>query len=266
MDKYSTKQFMDMVGIKFSTLRFYERIQLLEPQKDSSNNYRLYTPMDAFVVTKFRRLQSLGFSSKDAVQIINDKEIEDFAGFAAAQIEELKRERILNRYRIRSLELMNEVMSSPIKLFDFKVSREEDLLFHASSRGNVFPNSRYDVHKAWVELLPLTRFCRVLFLNERGEDPGTEPDFGIAIPAKHASLLREKDRKETQRLKRGECLRFYSKNLGFPEISRDVIKKAMAFIQKEGYEASDHIYFYGIDLNYGNDAIQLVQIPLKKST
>lgn len=36
---YSVKKFCDMIGVPLSTLRYYERIGLLDPKKNEKNNY-----------------------------------------------------------------------------------------------------------------------------------------------------------------------------------------------------------------------------------
>ncbi len=266
MEYYSTKQFIEMVGVKFSTLRFYERIQLLDPQKNPVNNYRTYTLQDAFVIIKFKRLQSFGFSTKEAVQIIREKDERALSDFAAAQIGELKKQRIINEYRISTLKKIQKIFSSPVTLLDYSLSKEEDILFLPASQSHDFTISSYEKLNSWGELSPLTRFCRILQLSAEGEDTGEEPDFGIAIPAKHASLLEKKDREGSRLLRNGECLRFFSKNLGYPEISRDIIEKALHHAREIGYTPRGSIYFEGLDLRIGDEALQLILIPLAKSS
>ena len=71
MKEYSVRQFCDMVGVLYSSLRYYERIGLIKPKQNTSNHYRSYTINDAFLLNRFKNYRAIGFEVKEALEIIN---------------------------------------------------------------------------------------------------------------------------------------------------------------------------------------------------
>lgn len=56
----SIKEFSDFTGIKQSTLRYYDEINLLPPAVRGSNNYRYYTPVQIITLNFINVLSELG--------------------------------------------------------------------------------------------------------------------------------------------------------------------------------------------------------------
>ncbi len=66
----------DLVGITTKALRHYEKIGLLNPDRED-NGYRLYRPADILRLERIRQLQSLGLSLGRIKQILDEMENED---------------------------------------------------------------------------------------------------------------------------------------------------------------------------------------------
>lgn len=71
MNTYSASKFCDMVGVPYSSLRYYERIGLLKPRKDENNNYREYTPYDAFLLNRFKTYRSFKCYIRSSSRLCN---------------------------------------------------------------------------------------------------------------------------------------------------------------------------------------------------
>lgn len=65
-----------LVGITPKALRHYEKIGLLDPDRED-NGYRLYHPADILRLERIRQLQSLGLSLERIKQILDEMENED---------------------------------------------------------------------------------------------------------------------------------------------------------------------------------------------
>ncbi len=258
---YTSKQFMDMVGVKFSTLRHYERIGLLDPRKDSSNNFRLYTPRDAFRLNKFRKLRAIGFSSKEALGLMENPDQENLDEKLSHHEEVLETELTMAQARLGKLKEMRQHLSGT-REGKFHFDHMKDTWFLPSSDGYSFGISKYEIVSRWVELLPLTVYCQRLQFEDLHLNK--ETDFGMTLEDRHSKLLKDKWKKTAQLIPGGPCLLYYSRNLGYPEISVDMINKANEYIKSEGYRVRDIILLEGIDLNYGNEACHKVTIPVVK--
>lgn len=57
-------------GVRSATLRYYERIGLVQPSERRESGYREYSDADVRVVRFIRRAQELGLSLDDAKQLV----------------------------------------------------------------------------------------------------------------------------------------------------------------------------------------------------
>lgn len=93
-------------GVAISTVRFYERQALVEPERRSPGGYRLYAGETVRRVRFIRRAQELGFTLRevrDVLRLAEEPELiafGDVAGQVAAKLDELD-ERIADLGRVR---------------------------------------------------------------------------------------------------------------------------------------------------------------------
>lgn len=58
------------VGVNIQTLRFYERVGILAPPRRSRSGYRQYTDETVRVLSFIKRAQELGFTLKEARELL----------------------------------------------------------------------------------------------------------------------------------------------------------------------------------------------------
>ena len=63
--RYTISQLARAAGIPATTLRYYERIRLLEPEDRSAGNYRLYSDESLRTLNFIRAAQAIGFTLND---------------------------------------------------------------------------------------------------------------------------------------------------------------------------------------------------------
>ena len=66
----STGQVAKAGGVNIQTVRFYEREGLLPPPRRSASGYRQYTEDAVRIVTFVKRAQELGFTLREAKQLV----------------------------------------------------------------------------------------------------------------------------------------------------------------------------------------------------
>lgn len=69
----NTKQVEELTGMSRQNIRYYERIGLLEPERDDGNDYRDYSEADVSRLKLIRMLRMLDIPLKDIRDIINKK-------------------------------------------------------------------------------------------------------------------------------------------------------------------------------------------------
>ena len=68
-DLLSIKEFSDLTGINQSTLRYYDRIKLFQPQKRGENGYRYYSASQTVTVNWINVIRSLDIPIKRIIDI-----------------------------------------------------------------------------------------------------------------------------------------------------------------------------------------------------
>lgn len=77
--KYSVKKIADILGISISTIRNYEKMGVISPERQKNNNYRKYDAVDANIIRRVRYYTGLGLGIKEASDMILHGSVEDLA-------------------------------------------------------------------------------------------------------------------------------------------------------------------------------------------
>lgn len=70
---YKISEIAELTGLSRSTLLYYERINLVSPDKNGSNDYRIYSEKDVEELRKICVYRDMGLSLKEINKIIHDK-------------------------------------------------------------------------------------------------------------------------------------------------------------------------------------------------
>jgi len=68
--EYTIRQLAKVAGVPVTTLRYYERVRLLEPEDRSAGNYRLYTEESLRRLRFIRTAQAIGFTLEDVKTLL----------------------------------------------------------------------------------------------------------------------------------------------------------------------------------------------------
>lgn len=71
-DQYTISQLAKSAGVPTTTMRYYERIGLVEPEDRSDGNYRLYGEESLRKVKFIRAAQATGFTLDDVKALLSD--------------------------------------------------------------------------------------------------------------------------------------------------------------------------------------------------
>jgi MerR family mercuric resistance operon transcriptional regulator len=114
MGKYYTiSQLAKALGVPATTLRYYERVGLLEPEDRSQGNYRLYTDESLRRLRFIRSAQAIGFTLADVKVLLRSDgphapscgEIQSLIGDRLAEIEQ----------RLKDLRHVQRVLKSALE-------------------------------------------------------------------------------------------------------------------------------------------------------
>ena len=75
--KHKISQLAKLVEVPVSTVRYYERVGLLEPASRSARNYRLYSDESLHRLKFIRAAQAIGFRLQDIRNLLLESEMEN---------------------------------------------------------------------------------------------------------------------------------------------------------------------------------------------
>jgi DNA-binding transcriptional MerR regulator len=105
-----TGQVAKASGVNIQTVRFYEREGLLAPPKRSASGYRQYTDDAVRIVTFVKRAQELGFTLREAKQLLRLRSLGPKRAEAATSAAEKKLRAIDEK--LRDLTAMRAALAS----------------------------------------------------------------------------------------------------------------------------------------------------------
>jgi DNA-binding transcriptional MerR regulator len=106
----STGQVAKAGGVNIQTVRFYEREGLLPPPRRSASGYRQYTEEAVRIVTFVKRAQELGFTLREAKQLVRLRALGPKRAEAAKSAAEAKLRDIDEK--LRALTAMRAALAS----------------------------------------------------------------------------------------------------------------------------------------------------------
>lgn len=110
---YRISQLAKAVGIPTTTLRYYERVGLSEPEDRSAGNYRLYTDDSLRKVKFIRATQVIGFTLDDIKLLLA---AEDGRVPRCCDVQPLLKERMADvEHRLRDLNEVKRVLQSALR-------------------------------------------------------------------------------------------------------------------------------------------------------
>lgn len=133
--RYKIGEISKVYGIGVDSLRYYEEIGILNPQRDT-NNYRMYSVEDIRTLNILRELRSLGFSFEDIKKHLVDFDLDDTIALFKNEIEiinhKIKKMETLKlalHERINGIENVRNIKLSKTPMIE---SLEERLIIHFS--------------------------------------------------------------------------------------------------------------------------------------
>ncbi|MDO5521812.1 MAG: MerR family transcriptional regulator [bacterium] len=263
---YSVKEFCNIVGVPFSTLRYYERIELLNPKKNKVNNYRIYTKEDIKTVNMFRYYRSLGIETAEAVRIMNaNNALELVRNSLVSRENKIIQELFQLNRQLKAMEQMEE----NLKLKDtgeIQICEGQGIYFISLIEEEEYISNNYEKIAKWSELLPITMHGRLLSYKQlMGKRIYLEDyKFGLAIRERDMCLL------DAWCLEGAVCLEEQKVLMTYLELAEDNLleneqmKKALQYIEENNYKIAGDLFLEALPVCSENQKQgEIIRIPIK---
>ena len=130
--KYTIKKLADLAGISTRTLRYYDEIDLLNPNEVNNNNYRIYNEKNVNKLQQIMFYRSLDFSLLKIKQILDDPEY--------SELEALQEQQRLLLAKKRQVEALLMNVNKTIKNQQGEVKMDDMEKFSAFKREKILEN------------------------------------------------------------------------------------------------------------------------------
>ncbi len=145
--KYKISEISSMFGIGLDSLRYYERLGILSPERDPTNDYRYYGLEDIKALNLLIELRQLGFTIAEIRDYLHDRSVQRTKGLLEAEIDSIDRqiERLLQTKQSIEKRLSNIRRYYPCRLPSEIVVHEypERYGIVIESLGNTVPELNY---------------------------------------------------------------------------------------------------------------------------
>ena len=262
--KYSVKEFSAMVGMPYTSIRYFERIKLLKPKKQA-NNYRFFTHLDAFRLNKFKYFRSLGINVDDSLDIIEESNVDLVIEKLNNREGEIKKEILKLEEQLLGINNARENLEYVKKEENkYEIKFIKDKVFIPASKGLDFTISEYDIFSKFVDMLPISEYCSRIKNRYIFDKDNIKKDYGISIDLDVAKERGIDLNNEGEILKMGKCLVYYinkiNKNYKFIEFIED----ALIYIKENNMKVIGDIYFNGVKLKYEDGSKGfIIYIPIE---
>lgn len=153
--KYRSGDVEKILGISVETLRFFENIGLIKPERDPNNNYRYYRHIDLNKIVAYKFYRGFEFTLDESLDILvyKNEEVVDKLNEKAIEIKE-KCEYYQNLLQ-RLLDL-KESLEEGHKLYDFKIEDSPELLLYFNQTNDEFETDDIylETTRKYLEFLP----------------------------------------------------------------------------------------------------------------
>ena len=122
-----------LTGISEQMIRFYEKKNIIHPQRNKENNYRTYTNYDIFLMVMARSYNSLGIPLDEVLQYINLTDINDICAKLESKISELENQEIWLKEKIKYTKDISSIFQSITEKKKYDVIHFDELYFYPNS-------------------------------------------------------------------------------------------------------------------------------------
>lgn len=176
--KYKIGDVARILGISADLLRYYEKKGVVTPEKNTSNDYRYYSPWDINFLMDCLWFKNFGFGIEQIADIVKIPNINDIDGLFLEKEDELRAH--MERCRLlllRSEEHRRDLLKVEQLLYKCEISDSPELVCHINRVGGEYITGPVMEKLAlrWLHAMPLN--SRYFEMGGENFKPGAETDY-----------------------------------------------------------------------------------------
>lgn len=246
---YTISEMAKLLGVTPHTLRYYEKVGIIQPWTDEENGYRYYSVVDTRRFNLCRSLRAAGFSLEDCRTLVEQPGAEAGAALLEGQIKVLRRQALLTDMAIEWLEeLQRDCMNLEQRVGRMTIAHKPDCWrLPFSNNERPIPDAALDREKQkWQECLPAVRWVSRIphdTLAHFGQGP-VKYDYGFMIHESNARALGLRMTPHVEFVAGGDYLATVWKQTGRGPFDWDSLRAPLQYMRERGIRAYGDAFSY----------------------
>lgn len=191
---YRIGEVSKLLDLPVETIRFYEKMKIITPQRQPESTYRVYETWDIFYLMECMRYRSFGVSLKDIADILYEKPVSYFIDQISRRqhtIDEQLRYYTLLEKKIDDYKHRLEALPYNVGCYWFE-SRPEYRYFTYVSRNEGENYGRIEeeaLFTRWLSEIPFVEYTHHVSLQDVMEGKVDRDRWGLSVTAEDADML-----------------------------------------------------------------------------
>ena len=241
--KYKISEVSNILNIPIDTIRYYEKKNIVHPQKNSSNNYRFYDAWDINYLLECKKFRHYDFSLSEVEDILYHDDLSSFIdkinGRQNYFEEKMKYYTLLKKKNEEYTTSLNDITKN-LNKFTFTYRPEIYYFLHRYNDTYAFKDHFGDIFEVWLDYFPF-----VETLVEIQEDSIMNRDdkysWGFAMKKEYVDAFDIPLNNKVKHQERVESIYTVICAGEKGSFSLNLLDDAMAFIKRNGYRLSGTI-------------------------
>ncbi|WP_342424000.1 MerR family transcriptional regulator [Paenibacillus sp. FSL E2-0178] len=235
---YKIGQVSKILNIPIETLRYYEQLNIVYPNKND-NKYRLYEPWDINFISECKRLRSLDYSLSEIHNIMHCDNLEQYS----KRVEEKQMDYIrkLKHYSLlikKNEEFRNNLLNIEKDLGEFSLTEQQDLYYMLHRY-----NYNYEpIDESWLNYLPFAEITVEMQMNNiLNRDTTNDHAWGYSIKKEYVEALDIPLNDKVKCVRKKKCVTTIITAGEKGSFSLKLLDKALEYIRENGYQLTGNV-------------------------
>ncbi|MCR4437269.1 MAG: MerR family transcriptional regulator [Clostridiales bacterium] len=233
--KYRIGDVKRILGIPVETLRFFEKKEIINPQRDENNSYRYYDALDINKLVAYKFYRSMEFSVKESADIVNSLSHFESVGQLERQLETIRRKITHYEYLLmRMKELKHSLEQIEVMQGRFRIEDSPEILIYCNQVNDTFGMDalQREVTRKWLNQLPFVWLA--LFIPKEEIPYGEVVQWGYALRTVYHDIAEKLDLPLTRRIPPQKSVFTIFKVSGDEILSPRKMQVVLRFMEENG--------------------------------
>jgi len=231
--KYKSGDVQKILGVSVETLRYFESIGLIKPQRNISNNYKYYDTLDLNKIVAYKFYRGYEFSLDESLNIIRFTN-ENVLSKINEKIEDIKEKCIYYENLLMRIEDLKKSFEYANLVEDFCIVDSPEVLLYYNQTNDEFETDEMilDTTKRYLDYLPFVYLA--VHISQHGDKLGEDIHFGYAVNTKYKHVIKKLHNSLGEIYPSKKCIHTIITTTNSDLLTNKSLKPVMDYIEKEG--------------------------------